>query len=361
MMKFKRLLALVACAVMVISLSACSSSKTTYDADDTPLADVTGSDSTPDLSEVTFEELDGLVIGMAFRHGSNDTYMTTYFQHLKNYAAEVGVELILLDAVDDATKQMNQVEDLIAMNVDVLMIWPVNSACSVASAKLCYDAGIKALFCNSNCAESGKEYTVGFAGPDDYTEGYKCGVLAMEALGDDAEGAQVLFVEGVSGQQQAIDRRDGFCDAVEEYGGVIVDSQSSEGTREKATQVVENWLIKYGEGEIDIIAAFDDNTAVGIYNAAVEKGRFGEFAIYGVATGDYEIISNYIKTGLLNGAALQSPITESETDFQWALYIALGGEIPVNEEGLHEVYIDTPIITPENFDEVDQGNFEELI
>ena len=360
-MKLKRLLALVLGAAMAISLAACSSSKATYEADYRPLADVTGSESTPDLSEVTYDQLKDMVIGMAYRHGSNDTYMTSYFQHLKNYAAELGVELILLDAVDDATKQMNQVEDLVAMDVDVLMIWPVNSACSVSMAKTVYDAGMKALFCNSNCLESGKQYTVGFAGPDDYTEGYNTGVMCMQSLGDRAQGAQILFVEGVSGQQQAIDRRDGFVAAVEEYGGVIVDSQSCEGTREKATQIVENWLIKYGAGEIDAIAAFDDNSAVGIYNAAVEKGREDEFPIYGCASGDYGIVSNYIKTGKLAGAALQSPITESETALQWAIYIELGGEVPVNAEGLREVYIDTPVITPENFDEVDQGNFEDLI
>jgi ABC-type sugar transport system substrate-binding protein len=294
---------------------------------------------------------------MAFRNGSNDTYMTSYFQHIKNYAKEVGVELVLLDAVDDVTKQTNQVQDLIQQKVDCIMIWPVNSESSVSQAKAVQDAGIPCLMCNSNVTEDGTQYTVGFVGPDDYTEGYKAAQEAMKELGDKADGAKILFIEGVNGQQQAQDRKDGMQKAVEEAGGEFVDSQTSEGKREKAQQITENWLVKYpNEGDITAIMTFDDNTSVGAYNACKAAGREKEFPIWSAATGDYSIISGYIKTGLLAGSCLQSPITDSETALDWACVIATGGELPAEK-----VFIDTPVITPDNFDEVDQGNFEDLI
>jgi ribose transport system substrate-binding protein len=310
--------------------------------------------SRPDLKG---KDLSKIKIGMAYRNGSNDTYMTSYFQHIKNYAKKQGVDLVLLDAVDDVTKQTNQVQDLIQQKCDVIMIWPVNSESSVAQAKSVQDAGIPCLMCNSNVTEDGVKYTTGFVGPDDFTEGYNTGKQAMKDLGDQAKGAKILFVEGVAGQQQAQDRKNGMIKAVEEAGGEMIDSQSSEGKREKAQQVTENWLVKYpGKDDFTAIFTFDDNTAVGVYNAAKASGREGEFPIWAAATGDYSVISGYIKDGKISGASLQSPITESESALDWACAIATGDKLPSER-----VFISTPVITKENFKEVDQGNFEDLI
>lgn len=376
-MKLKKIASLVTVSAMAFGLAACgggksagtsassSSAKSEASASSAAASSIekaistvapeTGADaSRPDLTGV---DLSGIKLGMAFRHGSNDTYMTSYFQHMKNYAKKKGVDLVLLDAVDDVTKQTNQVQDLIQQKVDVVMIWPVNSESSVAQAKAVQKAGIPCLMCNSNVTEDGVDYTVGFVGPDDYTEGYNSGKQAMEDLGADAKGAKILFIEGVAGQQQAQERKNGMKKAVEEAGGKIVDSQTSEGKREKAQQITENWLVKYAsKGDITSIMAFDDNTAVGAYNAVKAAGREGEFPIWAAATGDYSIISDYIKKGLIQGASLQSPITESETAIDWACWVAAGKELPSKR-----VFIDTPVITTKNFEQVDQGNFEKLI
>ena len=52
-----------------------------------------------------------------------------------------GVNLVLLDAVDDVTKQTQQVQDLIQQQCDVIVIWPVNSESSVAQAMQVQTAG----------------------------------------------------------------------------------------------------------------------------------------------------------------------------------------------------------------------------
>ena len=52
-----------------------------------------------------------------------------------------GVNLVLLDAVDDVTKQSQQVQDLIQQQCDVIVIWPVNSESSVAQAMQVQAAG----------------------------------------------------------------------------------------------------------------------------------------------------------------------------------------------------------------------------
>jgi len=383
-MKLKKLTTLVICGAMALSLAACgsggssssgsssssasSSASASASAKSEAVASASASgagesvssgssavsESRPDLSG---KDLSGLKLGMAFRHGSNDTYMTSYFQHMKNYAKTLGVDLVLLDAVDDVTKQTNQVQDLIQQKCSVIMIWPVNSESSVAQAKSVQQAGIPCLMCNSNVTDDGVDYTVGFVGPDDYTEGYNAAKQAMTDLGSSAKGAKILFVEGVNGQQQAQQRKEGMQKAVEEAGGKFVDSQTSEGKREKAQQVAENWLVKYpSKGDITAIMTFDDNTAVGVYNAVKAAGREGEFPIWAAATGDYSIISGYIKDGKIAGASLQSPITESETALDWACWIGLGNDLPSKS-----VFIDTPVITEQNFAQVDQGNFEKLI
>ena len=115
---------------------------------------------------------------------------------------------------------------------------------------------------------------------------------------------------------------------------------------------MENYLVKYPEGEISAVFAQDDNGAIGAYNAVESAGRVGEFPIYAGATGDYGTIS-YIEQGLIAGTAVQSPVIDAQTALTWAVWMALGNELPAFYN-----YIETPLATPDNIASLNIAQWE---
>ncbi|MBQ4045629.1 MAG: sugar ABC transporter substrate-binding protein [Lachnospiraceae bacterium] len=358
-MKMKKVMALVLAGIMAASLAACgggSGSKTTEAAGGATEAAKTeaaggetqAASSDTGIPDFPAGDVSGIKIGFAYRHGSNDTYMTTYYKHAAAYAKEKGLNLVLLDAVDDVTKQTQQVQDLIQQKCDVIIIWPVNSESSVAQAMQVQAAGIPCMTANTDVISDGDQYVTCYVGPSNFEEGYQTGQKACEEM--KAEGVtapKVLYIDGKSGQTTCDERKAGMLKAVEEAGGSFIDAQLCDGLREKAQQITENWLVKFKPGDFDCIMTFDDNSAVGAYNAAKAAGRDTEFHIYGAATGDTSICEGYIKTGLLGYEALQSPLIDSESAINMAANIALGYK-PAEQK----YFIETPIINKDNFDEL---------
>ena len=360
--KWSKVLALVLAAGMALSLAACGGSgsssgaaektetKTEAAASGTTAAAPAASAEAGDAAVPDFPEGDvsGIKIGFAFRHGSNDTYMTTYYKHAAAYAKEKGVNLVLLDAVDDVTKQTQQVQDLIQQQCDVIVIWPVNSESSVAQAMQVQAAGIPCMTANTDVISDGDQYVTCYVGPSNFQEGYQtsqaaCAELAAEGITN----PRILYIDGKSGQTTCDERKAGMQTAVEEAGGSFIDAQLCDGLREKAQQITENWLVKYKPGDFDAIMCFDDNSAVGAYNAAKAAGRDTEFHIYGAATGDASIVEGYIAKGLISYNALQSPLIDSESAINMAANIAMGFE-PTQQK----YFIETPIINKDNVDEL---------
>ena len=267
--KWSKVLALVLAAGMALSLAACGGSgsssgaaektetKTEAAASGTTAAAPAASAEAGDTTVPDFPEGDvsGIKIGFAFRHGSNDTYMTTYYKHAAAYAKEKGVNLVLLDAVDDVTKQTQQVQDLIQQQCDVIVIWPVNSESSVAQAMQVQAAGIPCMTANTDVISDGDQYVTCYVGPSNFQEGYQtsqaaCAELAAEGITN----PRILYIDGKSGQTTCDERKAGMQTAVEEAGGSFIDAQLCDGLREKAQQITENWLVKYKPGDFEVSA-----------------------------------------------------------------------------------------------------------
>lgn len=57
----------------------------------------------------------------------NNPFFVTLVEGAKEAAKKADVQLIVVDAGDDAAKQVSDIEDLIAKNVSVLIVNPVDS------------------------------------------------------------------------------------------------------------------------------------------------------------------------------------------------------------------------------------------
>ena len=246
-----------------------------------------GSDTAGDAADDSAGGSGDHLIGMVVNNGGQDPYQTAYYNTIKDKAKEMNINLQLLDPVGDATTQANQVQDLINMKCDAIIIWPVNSETGVASARAVQKAGIPCMTANTNVSADGEEFIQCYVGPSNVEEGKQTAEAMLENIGEDAK---IVEITGPAGYSTSLERSQGMKEAIEGTNIEVLDSQTGEGNREKCQQVMENYLVKYGKGEIDAVYTFDDNAAYGAWNAIEAAGRQDDVKIFAAASGSYGTI-----------------------------------------------------------------------
>lgn len=298
-----------------------------------------------EIQETTSSET--FKIGMVVNNATQDHYQEFYYDLMTEYAKEKGVNLVLMDPEGDSGKQQEQVRSLINMKCDCIVIWPVNSEEAVVSAQMVNEAGIPCMTANTRIASEGEQYIKCHVGPSCYEESTIVAEEMIAQLGSDIKVAEIRGPEGYASSEE---RTEALQDVVAGTNAEIVDSQTSEGSRQTAQQIAEEYLATYGVGELDAIFTYDDNTAYGVWNAVEEAGRQNDVKIYAVAVGKYESL-DYVRDGKIAAAVVQSPRFDAEDTLDMAMNLA-SGRMPEKFEN----NIDTPLLT---IDTVDNLHLEE--
>ena len=121
------------------------------------------------------------------------------------------VELIILDGEADAAKQANCIEDLIAREVDAIILSPMDSVSFDNSCANINAEGIPLIVLDRDVNNS---YKTCYIGQSNYSIGYALGLqLAKDFNGK----ANVVELTGNVGNAVTIDRSQGFYDAIADY------------------------------------------------------------------------------------------------------------------------------------------------
>ncbi len=290
-------------------------------------------------------DLSKITIGITQNNVGVDSYQTTYEQAFMDYAAELGVNTIVLDAGGDVARQIAQMQDLIQQQVDVIIIWPTNGQAVVPVVRQAFQAGIPVVVTNSNIAEAGFDFIASFSGPDNITQGQRaaevmCDRLTERGLADDG---MIVEIQGQPGYTTAIERSSGFQERFAEVcpNVTILESQPADWNREKAQRVMENFLIKYDR--IDGVYSGDDNMGVGALNAAKDASRAEGITFVGAT--NFAVGYEAMARGEYWGSIYQSPVDDAKNALDTAIAILKGEEVPFLN------YFDTPKITQENMDQ----------
>lgn len=188
----------------------------------------------------------------------NNPFFVTLSEGAEANAKELGAEISIVDAQDDASKQASDVEDLIQQGVDMILINPVDSAAIGSTVESANAAGIPVITVDRS-AESGE--VVSHIASDNVAGGVLAGEYLLEQAG---EGAKVAMLEGVAGSSAARDRGEGFLKAVD--GKVdIVSSLTANFNRSEGLTVMENML--QANPEIQAVFAQNDEMALGALEA----------------------------------------------------------------------------------------------
>ena len=131
---------------------------------------------------------------------------------------EVGIEasnydsikVLIKDADNDNDRQIEQIRELIAQKVDVLIISPFESAPITDVAEEAFRAGIPTIITDRKVNTN--QYTT-FVGANNYDLGFAAGTYAAKHL---PPHATILEIWGMMGSSPAQERHNGFRDALQE-------------------------------------------------------------------------------------------------------------------------------------------------
>ena len=302
-MKIKKILALMAAGTMLMTMGGCNA-------------------ITIDGEENVREGSSGNVIGFSVST-LNNPFFVTLTEGARKAATENNVELVVVDAGDDAAKQTSDIEDLVSRNVGVLIVNPVDSDAVAPAVKSAMSQGIKVIAVDRGV--NGVDVDCQIAS-DNVAGARMATENLMELVG---EGAKVAELQGVPGASATIDRGAGFHQVADQSLQVAA-SQTANFNRAEGMTVMENIL--QSDGTIKGVFAHNDEMALGAVEAVAASGK--DIKIVGFdATDDAQ---KAVKDGKMAATVAQKPDKMGETAIGTAVKIMAGEtvekSIPVEVE-----------------------------
>lgn len=197
------------------------------------------------------------------------TLNNPFFVDLKDGAQakadELGATLVVLDSQDDAATELSNVEDLINQGVDLIMINPTDSEAVGSAIAAANEAGIPVITLDRS-AKSGDVVT--HIASDNVAGGKMAGEYVIELLGGVGN---VVELEGIPGASAAIERGQGFNEAIAESDIQVIAKQTANFDRAEGLSVMENIL--QAQPEINAVFAHNDEMALGALEAIKASGR----------------------------------------------------------------------------------------
>ncbi|MEG0271011.1 MAG: substrate-binding domain-containing protein [Clostridia bacterium] len=210
-------------------------------------------------------------------------------------AAEAeGYKTVIVDAEQDAAKQIQIIEDFIAQGVSAVFLNPVDKDAIEPALQELAKANIPVI--NFDAGVTNNELIAAFVATNNYQAGQLC---AESMLKDFPEGADIAVLNYPS-NGACIDREAGFLDAVKDKGINVLVTMDASANVEGGQAVVSDLLQSY---EMDAIFCINDQCGLGAYAAVAVAGK--DVKIYGV-DGTQEAM-DLIPGGVYRMTAAQSP------------------------------------------------------
>ena len=180
---------------------------------------------------------------------------------------------------EDVSGQVNLVEQMMAQGVAAIVIAPADSQALISVLDRARKQGIVIVNID-NKLDAGvlaqRNLQIPFVGPDNRAGARKAGEYLAQHL---EQGAPVAILEGIPSAFNAIQRKQGFVDAMDAAGMNIVTSQSANWEMAQANQVASGILNEHPE--VKALLCANDSMALGANAAARQAGKGGEVRIIG--------------------------------------------------------------------------------
>ena len=297
MKNLKKIVALILCLAMTMSFAAC---RIVIDGEE-GAASSAAAKGTIGLSVST----------------QNNPFFVTLVEGAYKAADDAGVKLSVVDAGDDVTKQVSDIEDLVSKGIGVLIVNPVDSDAVTGAVEAAKAAGVKVI--SVDRAVNGVEIDCQIAS-DNVAGAQLATQYIVDTLG---EGIKVAELQGTPGASAAIDRSTGFHNVADSAMEVVA-SQTANFDRTEGMSVMENML--QANGDIQAVFAANDEMALGAVEAISGAGK--DIMVVGFDATDDAIEA--IKAGRMDATIAQQPALIGKTAVENAIKLMGGQTIPTS-------------------------------
>ena len=295
-MKGRRIIALLATALMTAGLMTAAVSA------DEPLNAGAGAG-------------EGYKIALIQQHQTN-AFQIGVSDAAKAAAEELGVELTMFSADQDAAKQISQIEQCVSEGYNAILFEPVNPDALGDAAKAAADEGVIVINIISACTDWEEHGIAALSCGDNVT----AGETEMQNVADLLEGkGNIAILTGPSGDSGGLQRMEGYENILANYPDMVqvVEPADCSWDTASAQATVESWLSAY---DLDAIICENDGMAVGAGNAAGADSGIIITGVDGTPDG-FEAI----KDGRITGTVSQNG-GEMAANGQNAAIMLLNGE-----------------------------------
>jgi ABC-type sugar transport system substrate-binding protein len=200
---------------------------------------------------------------------TNNPWRIAETNSIKEEAAKRGIELVYTDAQSQTSKQVSDVEDMIAQKVDYILLAPREFEGLVPALEAAKAAKIPVILIDRAAKGVAGEDFVTLIASNFIEEGHRAGEWLVKEMNGKGNIVELL---GTTGSSVAKDRADGFAQAIKASPDMkVISSQSGDFARANGQKVMENIIQAKGK-EITAVYAHNDEMAIGAIQALKAAG-----------------------------------------------------------------------------------------
>lgn len=284
-----------------------------------------------------------ILIGLAM-HNQTADWAVQFKDSFIEEAKAKGADVSWNDANAVAATQVNNIDDLIAQKVNVLVVDPADYTALGQALQHAKDAGIPVVNVDSKVDDADQQYVASFVTADCYKGGYTLGEYLADKLPDGATVGQLnypqisVIADRFKGMQAAF--KDKKRDDIK-----IIDKTCTD--LNAINTYTEDMLM--ANPEISCFVCLNDNTALSCY-ATCKQLDHADALVYGFDGSPAGKQS--ISEGQMAGTMVYSPVDLAKTAADTAYAIATGGDYE------KETLVDMWLIDPDNIADRDLEHWE---
>lgn len=242
----------------------------------------------PRFSMIAAEPVEKIVVGFAQIGSESDWRVACTNSVKKELSAANGFDLKFVDGKQKQENQINALRSFVEQNVDIIVLSPVVESGWDEVVKEINDAGIPLIIMDRKTDIEGTDYYVTWMGSNFIEEGEKAGkwlIDYMDGVNRGGDDINIAELYGTIGSSPAIDRHQGFLDALAGKTTFVRDvearpnfkivmSESGDFEQANGKEVMKSFLAESREKniKIDVLFAHNDNMALGAIEAIKEAG-----------------------------------------------------------------------------------------
>lgn len=244
---------------------------------------------------------------------------------VENYAAQLGIEVITVDAKNDTATQVSQVQDLITQGIDAFIYIPAGAAAAAVPTRLARAEGIPVI--NVDRTPEGEPGDTFIAGESIESAYEVCNHIIGLAGGN----GKIAIIHGQKGTTPEVLRFEGCNRAIEENPGVELVTQqwSQMWSPDEGFSIAQNML--QAHPDIKMIFGQADGLAMGAAKA-VDVAGLSDEVIIGGYDGDVAALEYLAKCeGPFVVTATQSTQAMGVLAVNSAIAASYGASIPARQ------------------------------